>query len=158
MVLNNGATSYILVFSSMKSKSALLITLLLLTGCYAQSANTPKEDIGYNLVLLEQINLYRMGKKLNQLRFDAILTQLAQKHSLTMFQKQKTSHLKFAERFRQVDSLLCVENVGWNYSSPQSLFEDWRRSSDHNQNMLKKELNMVGIAEVGKYVTFFACN
>ena len=158
MVLNNGATSYILVFSSMKSKSALLITLLLLTGCYAQSANTPKEDIGYNLALLEQINLYRMEQKLNQLRIDAILTQLAQKHSLTMFQKQKTSHLKFAERFRQVDSLLCVENVGWNYSSPQSLFEDWRRSSDHNQNMLKKELNMVGIAEVGKYVTFFACN
>ena len=57
----------------MKSKCAFLITLLLLTGCYAQSANTPKEDIGYNLVLLEQINLYRMEKKQNQLRFDATL-------------------------------------------------------------------------------------
>ena len=142
----------------MNLKSALLITLLLFTGCYAQSANTPEEDIGYNLALLEQINLYRMEQKLNQLRFDATLTLLAKKHSLTMFHKQKTSHLKFAERFRQADSLLCVENVGWNYSSPQSLFEDWHRSSGHNQNMLKKELNLVGIAEVGKYVTFFACN
>lgn len=67
------------------------------------------------------------------------------------------SHNNFDERFREANSRLCVENVGWNYSVPRQMFEGWQKSDGHNQNMLKEGIHRVGIAEIGKYVTFFAC-
>jgi uncharacterized protein YkwD len=111
----------------------------------------------YARTLLEQINLYRQDIGLNPLRFDANLIQLAKKHSFEMFHQKKMGHFKFDERFERSGSRLCVENVGWNYTTPLKQFDAWRRSSGHDQNMIKEGLNKVGIAEIGTYVTFFAC-
>lgn len=141
----------------MKLIFALLFALLCSTEGPAQSAALPKEDIGYSQALLAQINRYRRNNGLNPLRLDPKLAKLARKHSVMMFQNQQTSHNNFDARFQQAESRLCVENVGWNYDVPVQLFDGWRRSSGHNRNMLKNGLNRAGIAEIGKYVTFFAC-
>ncbi len=141
----------------MKPIFILVIVLLFVTECMAQSIKIQEKAPWYSLALLDQINIYRLNKGLKRLRLDPMLVQLAEKHSLMMFKKQQTSHNNFEERFKQADSLLCVENVGWNYNLPQEMFESWRHSSGHNRNMLKKEVNRAGIAEEGRYVTFFAC-
>ena len=111
----------------------------------------------YGRTLLEQINLYRQDNGLNSLRFDANLIHLAKTHSFAMSQQKRMSHSKFDERFERSGSRLCVENVGWNYSTPLKQFDAWQRSVGHDQNMLKEGINKAGIAEIGNYVTFFAC-
>jgi len=111
----------------------------------------------YGHTLLEQINLYRQDNGLNPLRFDANLNRLAKNHSFEMFRQKMVSHRNFDERFERSGSRLCVENVGWNYSTPLKQFDGWRHSSGHDQNMLKEGITKAGIAEVGNYVTFFAC-
>jgi len=141
----------------MKQIFILVITFLIATECLAQSVQTREKDPSYSLVLLDQINIYRMNKGLKRLQLDPALVQLARQHSIMMFKKQQMSHKNFDERFKKADSQLCVENVGWNYALPQEMFDGWRHSSGHNRNMLKKEVTRAGIAEAGKYVTFFAC-
>lgn len=141
----------------MKSMYLLFIVFLSITGSMGHATEITKENVDYTHSLLGQINRYRMQKDLNQLRLDPTLTQLAKKHSLMMFQKHKVSHNNFDERFQQAGSSLCIENVGWNSSSLSQIFEGWQQSRGHNRNMLKEEINRVGIAETGNYVTFFAC-
>ena len=119
----------------------------------AESADTTL----YGRTLLEQINLYRQDSGLNQLVFDPGLIRLARTHSFTMFKQKRISHLDFKSRFERTGSRLCVENVGWNYTTPLKQFNAWRRSSGHDQNMITEGIRKAGIAEIGGYVTFFAC-
>lgn len=111
----------------------------------------------YARTLLEQINNYRNDNGLPSLRFDERLNHLAMTHSFAMSRQKRMSHANFDERFERSGSRMCVENVGWNYTTPLKQFDGWRHSSGHNENMLKDGVRYVGIAEVGKYVTFFAC-
>ncbi|MCL2789830.1 MAG: CAP domain-containing protein [Desulfobulbus sp.] len=111
----------------------------------------------YARTLLEQINRYRYDRGLESLRFDANLIRLARHHSFEMFRQKIMSHRNFDQRFQRSGSRMCVENVGWNFSVPLKQFDAWRQSRDHDQNMLKEGVTKVGIAEVGNYVTFFAC-
>ena len=145
---------------SMISK-VLLFIMLLMSSVAAISAQAremrPAGVTVYGETLLAQINQYRQEKGLNTLRFDPGLTQLAQNHSFAMFQQKMLSHRNFQDRFDRSGSHLCVENVGWNYTNPLKQFEGWRRSPDHNKNMLTDGIQQAGIAEVGNYVTFFAC-
>lgn len=125
---------------------------------WALADNLPNQGVTeYSQKLLQQINLYRRENGLKQLWFDPILLQLAKKHSTEMCRRNMLDHHNFNARFKQAHTHLCVENVGWNYSSPQGMFDGWRLSNIHNQNMLHEEINRVGIAEAGEYVTFFAC-
>ncbi|MGD9947044.1 MAG: CAP domain-containing protein [Desulfobulbus sp.] len=112
----------------------------------------------YAANLLELINNYRAYYNLAPLRFDDRLNQLARKHSFDMFHQKRMSHNGFNDRFRRAERRLCVENVGWNYSTPLKQFDAWRHSRGHDENMLNEDVRYVGIAEVGKYVTFFACH
>jgi uncharacterized protein YkwD len=68
------------------------------------------------------------------------------------------SHDGFEERFRRAtDASNCVENVGWNHQTAQSLFDAWRKSPGHNRNMLERKIRRAGIGREGAYATFFAC-
>lgn len=138
----------------------LIVILLFLVSPPPVSARAAGDEEGatlYGRTLLEQINNYRHVNGLSTLRFDPRLIRLARTHSFEMFQQKRVSHRNFNERFERAGSNLCVENVGWNYSTPLKQFDAWRHSSGHDENMLKEGLSRAGIAEVGKYVTFFAC-
>ena len=132
----------------------LLLSLARLGHCAAYE----QDDAGlYARTLLELINRYRNDYGLPSLRFDDRLNHLAMTHSFAMSRQKRMSHANFDERFERSGSRMCVENVGWNYPTPLKLFDGWKHSSGHNENMLKEGVYFVGIAEVGKYVTFFAC-
>jgi uncharacterized protein YkwD len=111
----------------------------------------------YARTLLEQINNYRLYNGLSPLRFDVQLAHLARNHSFAMFQQKRMSHANFNDRFKRSGSRMCVENVGSDYTNPLRLFDGWRHSRGHDENMLKEGITRAGIAEIGKYVTFFAC-
>ncbi|MCL2459152.1 MAG: CAP domain-containing protein [Desulfobulbus sp.] len=142
----------------MKLRFASFFFLALLFIPFQTSALTQFDGASlYARTLLEQINLYRRDNGLGPLRFDAQLNRLAQRHSFEMFRQKMVSHRNFDQRFANSGSRMCVENVGWNFSVPRKQFDAWRQSSGHDQNMLKGELTKAGIAEIGSYVTFFAC-
>jgi uncharacterized protein YkwD len=143
----------------MQSRCVLFALLLLITiaPCPATALAQGEGASLYARTLLEQINRYRQDNGLGSLRFDADLIWLAKHHSFEMFQQKMTSHRNFDQRFGRSGSRACVENVGSNYSTALKQFDAWRQSSGHDQNMLRPELTKAGIAEVGNYVTFFAC-
>ena len=136
----------------------MLILMLALTACAAPPPVViPAENSDYSQALLERINLYRLEHGLNPLRPDPALARLARNHCAEMFQRRKMHHRHFKERLAQAGSRVCVENVGWNFASPLQLFDGWRQSRGHNRNLLEDRVNRVGVAEVGRYVTYFAC-
>jgi len=134
----------------------LVISLFPPQGANADSQNeqiiTP-----YAANLLDLINNYRLYYGLSSLRFDTRLNHLARKHSYDMFRQKRMSHNGFQDRFRRSGRGMCVENVGWNYNTPLKQFDGWRHSRGHDENMLKEDIHYAGIAQVGQYVTFFAC-
>lgn len=144
----------------MKTSFVALTVAIVFSALLPMQASAVQEGEGvtlYGRTLLEQINLYRRDNGLNSLRFDAQLIHLAKNHSFAMSRQKMVSHSNFNERFERSGSRMCVENVGYNYTSPLKQFDGWRNSSAHDQNMLNAEITKAGIAEIGNYVTFFAC-
>jgi uncharacterized protein YkwD len=115
-------------------------------------------SIIYEQELLNCINQYRIEKGLTPLSFDMTLSKTAKTHSQYMAKNNVLNHADFNDRFRQCKRSLCVENVGWNYTTPESQFKAWKNSQDHNKNMLNKRIRRAGISKVRSYVTFFACD
>jgi uncharacterized protein YkwD len=130
------------------------VAVLLLGGVGIARADRFDDD------LLVLINRYRSAKGLKALASSPRLSGLAAEHSQAMREQDRMSHEGFEGRFNRAAAegdRSCVENVAWNHPTPQSLFDDWRRSPGHNRNMLERKINRAGIVRSGAYVTFFAC-
>lgn len=113
---------------------------------------------GFEVRLLQLINNYRAANGLGRLVSSPKLNALAREHSAYQNQVGKLSHDGFSERSKRAQCGGCVENVGWNYHTPQAQFRGWKNSPGHNRNMLRSYIRKSGIAKVGPYVTFFACS
>ena len=147
----------------MKDRACLIILIsLFIASCVFIPIPTTerpvKEYPHYAEELLHLINQYRTSNGLNVLYYDNSLTAIAEGHSTYMYHRNVLSHDHFRERFDQSVSDHCVENVGWNYPTPRDQFNTWRKSEEHNRNMLVGDIRKAGISRVGAYVTFFACN
>jgi len=75
-----------------------------------------------------------------------------------MNEKDILCHDNFEDRFRKCERSSCVENVGWNSPGPGAQLLAWKASRGHNANLLNRKIRYAGIAKVGAYVTFFACD
>ena len=111
----------------------------------------------YSARLFVSINAYRVKHGVKELSPAANLDVLAQEHSKRMAQAGQLSHEGFRERGMRSDSPVCVENVGWNYTSPEAQLKAWIESPGHDRNMLDPKITKAGIGEANAYVTFIAC-
>jgi len=137
------------VKTTLRLLAAVMLTLMLVQTAAAGQF----ED-----ELLVLINRYRSTKKLKALVSSPQYVALAREHSRDMQKRQDMDHDGFKERFRRaVDARSCVENVGWNHETPRSLFDGWKDSPGHRENMLNRKISRAGISKSGPYVTFFAC-
>ena len=114
------------------------------------------EESEFELELRKLINGYRRDHGLAALSFDPHLHSLARQHSEKMGRSHSLSHDGFKERFEKSGCRLAVENVAFNYTMPQALFDGWQNSTGHNSNMLHPGISHAGIAKAEDYVTFFA--
>jgi uncharacterized protein YkwD len=114
-------------------------------------------DAGYLQRLAALVNAYRASKGLPVLILDTTIAGLAREHSAAMAEAGQMNHDGFPSRARRSGLALCVENVGWNYRSPESQFEGWRDSPAHNRNLLDPRVERMGIGTVAAYVTMIAC-
>lgn len=117
---------------------------------------TPQQS-RYAAQLLTLINGHRAQYHLAPLQAASHLDKLAYEHSVAMAKAGKMSHEGFRERGLRSESAACVENVGWNYATPEAMLKAWTESPGHNQNMLDPRAIKAGIGDADAYVTFMAC-
>ncbi len=123
------------------------------------AANAPPEADAdrYAERLGELVNQYRARQGNGALLVDGRLVARAREHSVHMAKMGHLSHDDFRSRVRRSGYGRCVENVGWNYRTPEAQLEGWRRSSRHDHNLLDARVKRIGIGIESGYVTFIAC-
>nr|WP_169051703.1 CAP domain-containing protein [Flavobacterium sp. H122] len=91
------------------------------------------------LEVLALINNYRVSKGLNALEKVDYISTISESHDKYMIQEGKPSHDNFYDRFEALSKNLGAknvsENVAYNYSSPQSVFNAWMASDGHRSNI-----------------------
>jgi uncharacterized protein YkwD len=103
------------------------------------------------------VNRYREQHGRKPLPVDRTLAALAREHSAAMAKAGRLSHDDYQSRFRRSGYAMCVENVGWNYPTPQAQVLAWQRSSGHDRNLLDARVEHMGIGATSDYVTFIGC-
>jgi hypothetical protein len=102
---------------------------------------------------LTLINQYRQQNGLPPLSVSSALTTAAQLHSEDMARRNYFSHTTpegktFVDRIRDAGYTYntCLgENIAAGFSTAQSVFEAWKNSPGHNQNMLNPCFKAIGI-------------
>ncbi len=125
--------------------------------CSSSDLACPTGESEFEFNLRALINDYRRDNGLQALDYDPHLHDLAEEHSTEMERVHTLSHDGFNDRFDRSGYNRAVENVAYNYPTPETLFEGWRTSSGHNSNMLHPDISHAGVSRVGAYATFFAC-
>lgn len=93
---------------------------------------------------------------LNELTWDENLYKAAQLQSTYMYETENFDHfwcdgttpndriLLFSEGY------IVAENIGWGYGdNTERIINAWLNSDGHRKNMLKKEFNVIGVANKG---------
>jgi uncharacterized protein YkwD len=125
--------------------------------CAVAVSAAADKGVEYPHRLAALVNQYRASHGLPALEVDATVASLAREHSAAMAKAGRLSHDEFPARVRRSGRAMCVENVGWNYRSPEGQFDGWRASPGHDRNMLDPRIDRMGIGAVADYVTMIAC-
>ena len=131
--------------------------LVALPLCAVAAAVGAASDADYSQRLATLVNEYRASHQLPALAVDARIANLAHEHSAAMAKSRKMGHAGFPERVKRSGLAMCVENVGWNYATPEQQFEAWRTSPGHDRNMLDPRVERIGTGVDAAYVTMIAC-
>ena len=111
----------------------------------------------YAARLEELVNDYRSQQRLPKLKRGENLADLAVEHSAQMAKAGRLSHEGFVARVERSGHRMCVENVGWNYPTPDAQMKGWQRSVGHDTNLRDARVSTMGIGMSGGYVTLIAC-
>lgn len=125
--------------------------------CAAAVSAAGNKDAEYSQRLAVLVNQYRVSQGLPALIVHTTVADLAREHSAAMAKAGQLNHDDLPSRVRRSGLATCVENVGWNYRSPEGQFAGWRASPGHDRNMLDRRVERVGIGIVADYVTLIAC-
>jgi uncharacterized protein YkwD len=141
-----------------RAAAALLALACACTPAWADAADPARLESGFARHLAQVINGYRQLQGLPGLEIAGELETLADEHSTAMATQRRLSHDGFHSRLGRTTSRLCVENVGWNYPTAETLLDGWRHSPEHLRNLLDPKVRRMGLAARARYVTFFACS
>lgn len=102
---------------------------------------------------LNLLNLYRISQGRNPLKLSSALTAAAQGHSLDMATHDYFSHTSldgrtFDQRIRDTGytyNTYLGENIAAGFSTAESVFEAWKASPGHDENMLFEAFVVIGI-------------
>lgn len=133
----------------------LLLAIAWGTQAHARTAADRAPELAERVASL--VNDYRAQHRLGTLHAAQALARLADEHSRQMAEAERLSHDGFRGRFERAGSALCVENVASGFASAEALVEGWRRSPEHDRNLLEPRIARMGVAARGRHVTFFAC-
>jgi hypothetical protein len=99
------------------------------------------------------ISDYRRKHGRSALKLDDKLTEIAADHAMRMARMDKVDHVlrgegSFARRLSAggYDAAIASENIGGGYDTLDEAFAGWRKSREHNKNMLRADVTVMGIA------------
>lgn len=113
------------------------------------------------------ISDYRASRGLPPVTVDQRLTRIAADHARLMASTNRLAHVlpgegSFPQRLAAGEFVASVaaENIGAGYKSLAAAFEGWRKSPDHNANLLRAGVSRIGIAVANapdsKYQTYWS--
>lgn len=126
----------------------------------AQPINTPQNTVGFDrakLYLL--INAHRKEAGLSPLQVHSALEQSASRKLQDMIDKQYWRHEDPSgtinwQLFKQSGYQYAIagENLSFGNNTPWSVFDNWLKSSQHNEQLLKSDYQDMGLAtDCGSY-------
>ena len=140
--------------------SKTVAVALMSAGC-ASTTHPVVATSNFGPETLNLINSYRVSRGASPLASHGTLQALARQHSQYQAARNTLSHDGFRQRSSQAKaaglSVVCAENVGYNYRNAQQLLLGWSNSAAHRTNLLRPNLRYAGFSVVGAYATFFAC-
>ena len=112
------------------------------------------------------ISGYRQNNGLGAVTVDPALMKIAAEHAHAMASRDQLAHDLAGRSFSQrisgsgYDAKTAYENVGAGYHTLAEAFSGWRGSPGHRANMLRRDVNHIGIAAAyaprSKYKVFWA--
>jgi len=112
------------------------------------------------------ISGYRKNNGLGAVTIDPALMKIAAEHAQAMASRDRLDHDLGGHSFNQriagsgYDAKTAYENIGAGYHTLAEAFSGWRGSPGHRANMLKRDVNHIGIAAAysprSKYKVFWA--
>jgi uncharacterized protein YkwD len=128
------------------------------------AASEASVDTGEAVRMLTE---YRRKHGLGPVKLDPKLTRIAADHALKMAAANKVAHVlrgegSFARRLKAggYEAAIASENIGAGYDTLAEAFAGWRKSREHNKNMLTPNVTVMGIASArasgSKYGTYWS--
>ena len=143
--------------ASVVASVVIAIALATAGGSAVAASGNDSNAERYSDRLGELVNHYRSRHGKDALVADRALAALAREHSIAMAKAGRLSHDDYQSRFQRSGYGMCVENVGWNYPTPQAQLLAWQQSPGHDRNLLDPRIRQMGIGTASDYVTFIAC-
>ena len=104
-----------------------------------------------NSMLLILINDEREKNGLSKLIPEELLISICEEKCDDMIKTKTVNHDNFSDRFIKSQALSLLENVGYGYSTENSLFNSYMKSSGHKDNILSKNSTHIGIHTKEQY-------
>jgi uncharacterized protein YkwD len=112
------------------------------------------------------ISGYRRNNGLGAVTIDPALMKIAAEHAYAMASRDRLDHELGGRNFNHriagsgYDAKTAYENIGAGYHTLAEAFSGWRGSPGHRANMLRRDVNHIGIAAAyaprSKYKVFWA--
>ncbi len=126
----------------------------------------PPETLDFNIALSD-LNAYRVSKGLQTLRYSEKLNLASEVHALDLAATGTISHTGsdgsgHGERIQRQGYYFSIagENVATGQMSWDAVFEGWKKSPGHNENLLRDDVTEFGLALVYEpdttYSTYWA--
>ncbi len=104
-----------------------------------------------NSTLLMLINNERILNGLPELIPEELLMSICEEKCNEMISTKSVNHDKFSDRFVKSHAQSLLENVGYGYSTENSLFYAYMKSSGHKANILSRNTTHIGICTKQQY-------
>ena len=127
-----------------------LIPYVALPSFAASSLLSPEKEKQYQLIVLQEVNIYRSSKGLNKLALNDVISSQAKQHSLDMAEKKMTfGHQDFDKRISNIKKNIPsfgggAENIAYFKLPPKDVVKKWLTSRGHRKN-IEGKYNLTGI-------------
>lgn len=143
--------------------------LILLSTIFSCSKEEMVEEISFEIAeyqygeidyeILELLNEYRISIGLQPVQLLDVASSVAFGHNEYMISEDEVSHNNFEQRCQQIRANVAAttisENLGYGYSSADSVVNAWLNSPGHKANIESAVFTHIGISSVKDYSNKF---
>lgn len=116
-----------------------------------------RENTALEVDIVDKINGYRAMLGLQPVFINKLINHVSYKNNVRMIELDQFNHNGAVDRFKEVKKICNTkyeaEILALNFSKAYSIVAAWKDSEGHNRQMVKPNINQVGISFLDKKVT-----